>query len=276
MDFSAKLSLPYILPNQAQKHVTMNESLRRLDALVQISVISRTVATPPDAPADGDRYIPAAESSGDWEGADGQMAAFQDGAWEIYTPQPGWLAWVEAEAAIYVYDGEAWIDAATGSGSGQLGINAVADSYNRFILRADACLFDHEGAGHQMKINKASDTETASLLFQTAYNGHAEMGLAGNNNFNVKVSPDGQSFLNAILVRSDNGNVGIDTYWPTAKLDVDGPVRIGQFLRADLPDPASTGAGAMVYVSDAPNGATLAFSDGADWRSSQDRSIVST
>ena len=30
MDYSAKLTLPYILPNQAQKHVTMNESLRRL------------------------------------------------------------------------------------------------------------------------------------------------------------------------------------------------------------------------------------------------------
>ena len=32
MDFSANLSLPYLLPNQAQKHVTLNESLRVLDA----------------------------------------------------------------------------------------------------------------------------------------------------------------------------------------------------------------------------------------------------
>jgi len=34
MDLSYYLKLPYLLPNQAQKHVTHNEALRRLDALV--------------------------------------------------------------------------------------------------------------------------------------------------------------------------------------------------------------------------------------------------
>ncbi|MEO1425564.1 MAG: DUF2793 domain-containing protein, partial [Pseudomonadota bacterium] len=33
MEQSPKLALPYVLPQQAQKHVTVNEGLRRLDAL---------------------------------------------------------------------------------------------------------------------------------------------------------------------------------------------------------------------------------------------------
>ena len=33
-DFTEHLSLPYLISNQAQKHVTLNESLRKLDALV--------------------------------------------------------------------------------------------------------------------------------------------------------------------------------------------------------------------------------------------------
>ena len=45
-DVSAILSLPYILPAQAQKHVTHNEALRMLDLLVQLVVTSRQVTTP--------------------------------------------------------------------------------------------------------------------------------------------------------------------------------------------------------------------------------------
>ena len=36
-DFTANLSLPYLISNQAQKHVTLNESLRALDGLVWLS-----------------------------------------------------------------------------------------------------------------------------------------------------------------------------------------------------------------------------------------------
>lgn len=43
---------------------------------------------------------------------------------------------------------------------------------------------------------------------------------------------------------------------------------------ATLPD-AATNEGATIYVSDEAGGATLAFSDGADWRRIQDRAVVS-
>ena len=36
MENSANLQLPYIMPSQAQKHVTHNEAVRTLDALVQL------------------------------------------------------------------------------------------------------------------------------------------------------------------------------------------------------------------------------------------------
>ncbi|MGC4023892.1 MAG: DUF2793 domain-containing protein [Mesorhizobium sp.] len=57
MEETSNLALPYILPSQAQKHVTHNEALRRLDALVQLAVVSRATGTPPASPTEGDRYI---------------------------------------------------------------------------------------------------------------------------------------------------------------------------------------------------------------------------
>lgn len=59
-DDSPILSLPYILPTQAQKHVTHNEALRMLDAIVQLVVQDRSRTVPPAYPAEGDRHIVAA------------------------------------------------------------------------------------------------------------------------------------------------------------------------------------------------------------------------
>ena len=72
-----------------------------------------------------------------------------------------------------------------------IGINATADATNRLAVKSAATLFDNAGAGHQHKINKAAAGDTASLLFQAGSSGRAEMGLAGDDNFHVKVSADG-------------------------------------------------------------------------------------
>ena len=37
-DTTPNLALPFILPSQAQKHVTHNEALQQLDAVVQLAV----------------------------------------------------------------------------------------------------------------------------------------------------------------------------------------------------------------------------------------------
>ena len=50
MDMTTLLSLPYIAAAQAQKHVTHNEALRMLDAIIQLSVKSATNRSPIDKP----------------------------------------------------------------------------------------------------------------------------------------------------------------------------------------------------------------------------------
>jgi hypothetical protein len=43
MDKSDNLNLPYIMPSQAQKHVTHNEAIRALDAMLHLAVLSRAL-----------------------------------------------------------------------------------------------------------------------------------------------------------------------------------------------------------------------------------------
>jgi len=108
MDDTPNLMLPYIMAAQAQKHVTHNEAIRALDAIVQIGVLDRDLTAPPGSPADGDSYIVAAGATGAWAGNDGQIAAWQDGAWIFYAPREGWLAWVADEDLLLVWDGASW------------------------------------------------------------------------------------------------------------------------------------------------------------------------
>ena len=107
-DITTHLLLPYILASQAQKHVTHNEALRLLDAMVQLSVLDRTRTAPPVSPTDGDRHIVASSATGLWAGWDLNVAFWVDGVWLRLVPRPGWLAWIADEAAFVVWNGSAW------------------------------------------------------------------------------------------------------------------------------------------------------------------------
>ena len=294
MDATSNLNLPFIMAAQAQKHVTHNESLRALDALVQLMVLDKDLSAPPGSPAEGARYIVASSPTGAWSGQAGSIAAYQDAAWAFYPPREGWAAWVADEDQLYVWGGTAWgeldgaggigslvedttpqlggdldanghgigfdsgtgitddagneqlvfhkaasavnqmgiTNAATGGapqiaaeggdanidlvlagkGSGHpkaavFGVNASADATTRLAVSAAASLFNHAGSGHQHKINKNAAGDTASLIYQTNFSGRAEMGTTGDDDFHFKVSPDGSSWKEAILIDKSTGMV---------------------------------------------------------------------
>lgn len=208
METTPNLALPYLMPAQAQKHVTHNEALRALDALVQIGAKSRTLTEPPADPAAGDRYLVADGAAGAWAGRAHQLAAWQDGVWRFYAPQPGWLVHVADESLLLVWDGAAWTAAVGGLNPAPfVGVNAIADAANRFAVASPSSLFNHEGGGHQVKVNKAGSAETASVLFQTGWSGRAEFGLAGDDDWHVKVSPDGALWHEVLIAERATGRV---------------------------------------------------------------------
>ncbi|WEZ82770.1 DUF2793 domain-containing protein [Rhizobium sp. 32-5/1] len=198
-DTTANLAMPYILPSQAQKHVTHNEALQILDAVTQLTVTA-TLTAPPSDPQEGACFAIAASATGIWLGRDGKLALRQDGGWIYITPREGWRAWFLAEDRLRIHDGDDWQPFDAIGTPAKIGINTAADLSNRLSLSSTASLFNHDGNGHQLKINKAASGDTASLLFQSGFSGRAEMGLAGNDAFSVKVSPDGSSWATALSV----------------------------------------------------------------------------
>lgn len=209
-DVSAILGLPYIQPSQAQKHVTHNEALASLDALVQAAVKGRTLATPPAAPQTGDAWLVAPSGAVNaWAGQENALTWWDGAGWRFAAPRPGWTVYDLAEGGPLVFDAaQGWIRLPVSlDGLDMLGVNGAADATNRLAVSSSAVLLNHQGAGHQLKINKAGATDTASLMFQTGFSGRAEMGTAGNNDFSIKVSPDGAAWTEALRVDRTSGQV---------------------------------------------------------------------
>ncbi|AXX99201.1 DUF2793 domain-containing protein [Profundibacter amoris] len=220
-DISANLSLPFILPSQAQKHVTFNEGMRRLDTLVQLMVLAVDQTAPPATPNDGDRYIVPAGATGDWAGHEGDIAVFEETSWQFLTPGKGWVGWVDTANELHVFDGTDWLpisDTFDLQNLDMVGISTTADTINRLAVASEASLFTHAGAGHQMKLNKSTAADTASLLFQTGWSGRAEMGTTGTDDFEIKVSGDGAVFHSAMIATAATGRVqfpsGVDGLSP--------------------------------------------------------------
>lgn len=145
MTATTHLGLPYLAAAQAQKHVTVNESLRRLDGLVQLSVASRTTTAPPGSPAEGLRYLVPASATGAWAGWDGDLALYTDGAWMRLTVRAGWVAWVVDTASLVVWTGSAWID---------LGLSGEALTLAALTITG-ALTFGSTGSPQAMSLNGA-------------------------------------------------------------------------------------------------------------------------
>ena len=257
-DTSPILSLPLIQPSQAQKHVTHNEALIRLEALVQLAVKDRTNTPPPALPDHGQRHIVAAPASGPWAGHDHEIAVYDNGAWWFAMPQAGWRAEVVAEGRAVVFDGSAWAEPAMDNLPG-VGVNTSADAVNRLAVAAPATLLSHEGAGHQLKINKAGADETASLLFQTEWSGRAEMGLTGNDNWSIKVSPDGAAWTDALVIDSATGHAGGE-----AVQSAPDDITPGRLMRADYGYGPGNLLGTVSQSAGTPTGAAIERGSNAD------------
>jgi hypothetical protein len=138
MPSTANLSLPFLEAGQAQKHVTHNDALRVLDAVVQLAVAAVS-ANPPPSPADGERHIVGAGAGGVFAGHENEVAAFQDGAWVFYPPQAGWRAWSVDEEALLVWTGSAWSEISAGGGGAGGGDVAGPDGG---VADGDVAVFD--------------------------------------------------------------------------------------------------------------------------------------
>lgn len=268
-DLSPVLDLPLLAPSQAQKHVTHNEALLALEAVIQIALEEVPGATPPALPEPGARYVVGTGATGAWAGQEGTLTLHDGSAWRFYTPRAGWRAQVPSTGQVLMFDGSAWQDVTPSFDDLEgIGIGATADSTNRLIVTSASTLLTHEGNGHQVKINKAATADTASLLYQTNWSGRAEVGLNGSDALSVKVSSDGSAWTEALSLDPASGHV-TGAAIQSAATDV----TAGRLMRADygygpgnllgtVSEASGVPTGSVIERGSNANGSYVRFADG--------------
>lgn len=271
---SPNLALPYIQPSQAQKHVTHNEAVERLDALAQLVLEAIAAETPPASAPDGAAWGLGAAPAGDWAGQGGAVALRAGGGWLFLAPQPGWRAWDKGAGLLRVWTGSAWEDAAAGTlqNVSGVGVGTTSDAVNRLAVAGDATLLTHAGGDHRLKVNKAGTGDTASLLFQSGFAGRAEMGLTGSDDFALRVSPDGTSFRDALVADAGSGAVRVPALGSvTIEVADDGAASVAVpaahgivAINVIAPAPARTGHAGLVSFAAGNAPAMTALAAGPD------------
>jgi hypothetical protein len=245
MPSTTNLALPFLEAGQAQKHVTLNEALRLLDAIVQLAVGGVSVV-PPAGPADGERHIVGAGAAGAFAGHENEIAAYQDGAWIFLAPRPGWRAWNAGEGTLLVWTGVAWNEVSaggdvTGPESGVAdGDIAVFDGATGKAIKKERGSISYLGVGSSPD---ATDTDHSNRLIVRAnralFHAITAAETPGTGDMQVQLSKESVGntasffFSTNFSGRAEFGLVGSDEFM--LKVSANG----GAWLQALVVDPAS-------------------------------------
>lgn len=121
---TARCGLPLLQPAQAQKHVTVNDALMRLDGLVNLVLEGTAQTVPPAVAIDGQSWAVPPGAANAWEGRAGQVATAANGGWVFAVPQRGQRAFLAERGVTAIWDGAEWVAGALTLGG--LGAGLVA------------------------------------------------------------------------------------------------------------------------------------------------------
>lgn len=196
--------LPLLAPAQGLRYVTLNEALNLIDSLLQLSVDG--VRSEPPATTEDQAYIVGPNATGAFANHDGKIALYRNGSPVFHVPEDGWLAYDKQAKQYRTYTNQTW-QLTTSDQQDKFGVNTTSDMDNRLAVASHGVLFTHETDNIQVKLNKATSEDVASVIFQTDYSTRAEIGTIEDEGLRVKVSPDGSNFLTAAIIDENTGIV---------------------------------------------------------------------
>lgn len=112
-----------------------------------------------------------------------------------------------AQYQVLQHNGSAWGNVTNLDNLARLGIGSSSDATNKLTVASAAVLFNRGTDDIQVKLNKEAAADTASFLYQTGFSGRAEFGTIGDDDFTLKVSPDGSNFYTSFVVDKDTGDI---------------------------------------------------------------------
>lgn len=173
-----QFGLPLLAASQAQKHVTVNEAIARLDAMAQLRVVSDAVATPPVTALDGEAYLVPSDATGDWSARAGEIAIWANGGWSYMAAKTGWQAWNESTSERMEFSGTAWVAAGGTGGSNGAVTTLRVDSVSHTLTAGGSSIVSAALPANGVVFGVTARVNTAITGSATGWS----LGVAGSTN----------------------------------------------------------------------------------------------
>lgn len=108
METTDRLSLPMIIPGQAQKELFHNEALQVIDVLLASAVEQPPLNDPPTSPSVGACYLIGDAPSGEWAQYPKYLAAFGSAGWRFIPPLVGLSVLVKSTGTVASFRADEW------------------------------------------------------------------------------------------------------------------------------------------------------------------------
>lgn len=210
-----------------------------LDAIVQLSVKSRQITSPPGSASPGERWIVAAGATGAWSGKSGQVAVYMDGGWVFYTPRTGWTCYVEGEG-LFAFAGASWQAVAQG-GQPPGSVGVVSASGASIVVK----VIEQEVTLAGASVDTAIAIPNRAIVLAVSVRTMAA--ITGATSYNCGVAGEANKFggmLSVIAGSTNTGVVGPTAYYASTPIRLSavggnfsgGKVRVAiQFLSFSAP-----------------------------------------
>ena len=217
MDETHRHAFPLLAAAQAQGHLIHNEALVAIDALLHPVIAAFGVNEPPEGVSPPHAVTVGGAPTGLFEGQAGRIASLTDAGWRFYDAPDGMLAYSVPDGTFMRFALAGGWEVLTAEFSGEtldrLGISTSPDATNRLSVKSPAVLLaapgGAEGDDCRLVINRDDPAATASMIFQSDYQGRAEAGLAGDDRFRIKVADSGGTWREALSIDPDTARVSL-------------------------------------------------------------------
>ncbi len=190
---TGRLLLPYILQSQSQKEVTHNDTLNRLDVLLQ-AVVEDVLNTPPSSPTVGKCWIVGTSPTGAWTGKANQIAqAVEGGGWFFVAQFKRLRVWNEAADEYYLHDGANWMPEGV--------LLKETGEYLRVEHKTQDVTVSGAFTDTTIQVPDRAILLTVNVRVMTA--------ITGATSFGVGVAGDTTKFGNLIGIALDSTNIGV-------------------------------------------------------------------
>ncbi|MHA0317612.1 DUF2793 domain-containing protein [Sphingomonas melonis] len=105
---TSRFALPLLAAGQADKELTHNEALTRIDMLLHPVVQAVGLSVPPTTPGVGQCWVVGVNPTGAWAGQANRLAGWSEGGWRFVDPREALVVWDISQAIPVAYRGGLW------------------------------------------------------------------------------------------------------------------------------------------------------------------------